>query len=330
MSIDPLLLTSLFKTVGNIADAGIKQLIDSKIIVHKGATLYMHASEFEFAFLLSLGDEQTRGSGILKKIQSLTKKPLEFENIVEIHGHGIPLNENLLDMGVISNNGDIGKIDFGKLIRDVKSSSVFIKVRVNISKELIQFLVPSRINKTSQHFGDSKIEADIELALDYANLWRKVFDQYTIRDIEFEFNLEISPETIITQIPERYRKRIIAAGIAASENNKDAVNFLRIMSRCFLSFETENNRKKLLDVVSVIPSEKLFIKDVYPTMQSMVIAKSGQPIILPGKLRILIGGKLEGNDITLDGKLTIDLKKFAEILSLISKDLQDKTQKLKI
>lgn len=330
MSVDPVILTSLFNTFGTIADAGIKQLIDSKIIVHKGATLYMRASEIEFAFVLSLGDEQSRVGTILKRIQSITKKPLEFENVIEINGHGMPHNENLVEMEIITIFENKGKIDFGKLLRDVKSNMVFIKARVNVSKELIQFLVPSRIVKTSEHFGDEKIEADIELALDYANLWRKIFDQYTVRDIEYEFNLQVSPETIIKQIPEKSRKRIISAGIQALQNNKDAVNFLRIMSSCFLSFENDAVRKKLFDTVSVEPTSKLSIKDVYPTMQSMVIAKSNHPVTLPGKLRIVIGGKLEGDDITLHGKLKIDLKKFSKIVNDISKDIQDKTNKLKI
>ena len=102
------------------------------------------------------------------------------------------------------------------------------------------------------------------------------------------------------------------------------------MSDCFLSFENDNTRKKLLEMVSVEPAEKLFIKEVYPTMQSMAIAKSNQPVILPGNLRIIIGGKLEGDDITLHGKLKIDLNKFSKIINDISKDLQEKTRRLKV
>jgi len=330
MSLDPVILTSLFNTVVSIANIGIQKLIDSKIIVHKGAIFYHRASEFEFAFLLSLGDEKSRVDGILKKIQSLTKKPVEFENIIEIHGHGLTHAENLVNLGMISVNNGKGKIDFGKILRDIKSETVFIKVRVKIDDDLKNLLVTSRIDKTSKHFGDEKIETNIEIALDYANLWRNVFDQFTIRDIDFSFNLDISSETIVKQIPMKYRKRIISAGEKIKQGEKDAVSFLRIMSDCFLSFEKDDKRTQLMNLLSVTPEDKFSIKEVHPTMQSMVIAKVGHPVILPGTLRIKIGAMLEGDDIAIRGKLTIDLKKFSMIISDICKDLQNKTQKLKI
>ena len=170
MAFDPVVLTSLFNTVGGIANAGIQQLIESKIIVHKGATFYHRASEFEFAFLLSLGDEKSRVDSIIKKIQSLTKKPMEFENIIEIHGHGLTHSENLVNLGMITMNDGKGQIDFGKILREIKSNNVFIKVRVKIDDELKEHLVTSRIDKTSKHIGNERIETNIEIALDYANL----------------------------------------------------------------------------------------------------------------------------------------------------------------
>lgn len=330
MSFDPVVLTSLFNTVGSIANAGIQQLIVSKIIVHKGAIFYHRASEFEFAFLLSLGDEKSRVDNILKKIQSLTKKPVEFENIIEIHGHGLTHAENLVNLGMISVKNGKGKIDFGKILREIKSNIVFIKVRVKIDEELRDHLVTSRIDKTSKYIGDEKIETNIEIALDYANLWKNVFDQFTIRDIDFSFNLDVSPETIVKQIPEKYRKRIISAGKKIKQGEKDAVTFLRIMSECFLSFEKDDKRIQLMNLVSVTPEDKFSIKDVQPTMQSMVIAKVGYPVVLPGSLRIRIGAILEGDDIAIRGKLIIDLKQFSKIINDISKDIQNKTQKLKV
>ena len=62
----------------------------------------------------------------------------------------------------------------------------------------------------------------------------------------------------------------------------------------------------------------------------MVIAKVGYPVVIPGRLRIRIGAILEGDDIAIRGKLVIDLKKFSNIINDISKDIQNKTQKLKV
>lgn len=331
MSFDPAILSSLFNTLGNAATTGIQQLINSQIIMHKGATFYHRTSELEFAFLLSLGEESSRGSNFLNKIKSITTKPVEFENIIELNGHGIPKNENLVDLGIITIESGRGKIDFAKLLREIKSNTVFIKVRVKVHDDFKRALVYSRIDQTSRHFeNEKKIETNIEIALDYANLWKKVFDQFTVRDIEFPFHLQISPETIVEQIPQKNRERIISAGEQIGKGNKDAVSFLRIMTECFLSFEKDDKRVQLLDLISIAPDDKFYIKEIYPTMHSMVIAKIGHPIILPGTLRIIIGAMLEGDNITLRGKLTIDLKKFSKIMSDISNDIQNKTQKLKL
>jgi len=329
VSFDPVVLSSLFSSLGSIANTGIQKLIDSKIIVHKGLTFYHRTSELEFAFLISLGDEASRSNDILKKIQSITQKPVEFENIIEIYGHGLPHNENLLSMGIISVSGTSGKIDFGKLLREVKSNTVFIKFRIKIPEELKSHLVPSRIDNTSKHFGKDKIETNIEIALDYANLWKKVFDQYTVRDIEFTFNLEISTETIVEQIPKRYREKIINAARQIAKGNQNAVKFLKIMSDCFLSFEKDVRIQQLLDCVSVEPHDKFIIKSVTPTMESMEIAGIGHPVVLPGKMRITLACVVEGSDVTSLGKLSIDLRKFFKILSEIVLDLQNKTQNLK-
>lgn len=330
MSFDPIILSSLFNTLGSVANSGIQQLINSKIIIHKGATFYHRASEFEFAFLLSLGDESSRSGNFLNKIKSVTKKPVVFENIIDINGYGMPKNENLVDLGVIVVEGNKGKIDFGKLLREIKSNTVFIKVRVKVPEDFKHSLVSSRMEKTSRHIGRERIETNIEIAIDYANLWKKVFDQFTIRDIEFPYHLEISPETIVDQIPPKNRKRIISAGEKIGKGEKDAVNFLRIMSECFLTFEKDDIRTQLMDLISVEPNDKFYIKEIYPTMNSMVIARVGHPVILPGKLRIIVGAMLEGDDITLRGKLIIDLRKFSKIMSDISNDIQNKTQKLKV
>lgn len=330
MSFEAILSTSLLTPLGDVARKGIDKLIDSKIIVHRGLTFYHRSSEFEFVFLISTGPEHSKLNEIIKKIQSHFSKPLKFENVIEVLGYGIPHNENLKDLHIIQEGDTTATIDFGRILTEVKSETVFLKIRIQVPPEIKQFLVASRIDKTSIHYGMESIETDIEIALDYSNLWNKVFDEYTVRDIEFTFNLEVMPLTIIENIPKKYRERIIRAGQLALSGNQDAVRFLRIMSENFLSFESDKRAKQLLETVSVEPEDKFSITAVTPTMQTMEIAGVGHPVVLPGKMRITLGCRIEGKEITLIGKLKIDLKKFIKILSEISADIENQTNKLKI
>jgi hypothetical protein len=65
-------------------------------------------------------------------------------------------------------------------------------------------------------------------------------------------------------------------------------------------------------------------------MQTLEIAGLGHPVVLPGALRITIGARLEGKNITLAGKLTIDLKKFGKIMSEIITEIELNSKNLKI
>lgn len=330
MSFETVLATSFLASLGKAAHDGINTLINSKVIIHRGLTFYHRSSEFEFAFLISLGPEQSRVNEIVKKIQSKLSKPVKFENVIDASGYGISHGENLKELGIIQEKNTNAIIDFGRILKEIKSEIVFLKIRVLVPNELKQFLVPTRIDKTSTHYGKDSIETNIEVALDYSNLWHKAFDEYTVRDIEFTFNLEILPETIVEHIPQKYRKKIIKAAKLVSEGNQDAVRFLRIMSNSFLSFESDKRVGQLRETVSVEPKDKFTVRSIAPTMQTMEIASVGYPIVLPGKMRITLGCRLEGKEITLLGKLKIDLQKFGKILSEISIDIQNQTNKLKI
>jgi len=330
VSVETILSTSLLTPLGNIASKGINSLIDSKIIIHKGLIFYHRSSEFEFAFLISTGSAHSKLNEIIKKMKSYFSKPLEFENVIEISGFGVPHSENLKELGIIQEKNTIATIDFGRILKEIKSETVFLKIRIHVPSDIKRALVASRMDKTSKHYGMESIETDIEIALDYSNLWNKIFDEYTIRDIEFTFELEVLPETIIDSIPEKYRKRIVKAGTMALSGNQDAVRFLRIMTENFMSFESDKRLKQLLETVSVEPKDNFSVRSVLPRMQIMEIAGIGNPMVLPGKMRIILGCRIEGKDLTLLGKLKIDLKKFIQIINEISKDIQDQTRALKL
>ena len=330
MSFETILTTSLLASLGNAGRQGIDKLINSKIIIHRGLTFYHRSSEFEFAFLISLGPKQSRVNEIINKIHSFLSKPLEFENVIDVSGYGISHAENLKELGIIREENTNATIDFGRILKEIKSETVFLKIRVMVPSELKQFLVVSRMEKTSIHYGKDSIETNIEVALDYSNLWSKAFDEFTIRDIEYTFNLQVLPETIVEHIPQKYRKKIIKAASLVSKGNKDAVRFLKIMSNSFLSFERDERAKQLRETVSVEPEGKFTVRSIFPTMQTMEIASVGYPVILPGIMRITLGCRLEGKEVTLLGKLKIDLRKFGKILSEISIDIQNQTYKLKL
>lgn len=191
-------------------------------------------------------------------------------------------------------------------------------------------LVVHRLNKTVRYIGNDILENDIEISLDYANLWNKVLDQYTVRDIEFIFELYVDPRSISEKIPKHYASLIINAAKAISQGNQDAVKFLRVMTEGFMSFEKDNRLKQLRDTVSASPPDLIKITSVTPRMQTLEIASIGHPVVLPGVLRITIGARLEGKDVTLAGKLTIDLKKFGKILSEIVTEIERNSKSLKI
>jgi len=173
------------------------------------------------------------------------------------------------------------------------------------------------IDKNPIYEGEKIISANIEAALDYANLWHKDFDQFNVRDIEFTFNLEIYLETIVAQIPYYQRKKIIEAAKAISKGRKDAISYMKIVSDNFLTFEDENIIDDLKKTVTLEPTTNFQLKTIIPKMQSCEIAAVSHPVILPGWMKIFLGCRLEGRDIVLKGKITIDLEKFKKILTKI-------------
>lgn len=328
-SAEVILAKTIFAILGKVGSDFVKKIIETKIVVSKGVTVYHKSSEIEFAFMLKLGPEHSKANTIINKISSLLNKPIEFDDVIDVNGFGIEHSENLLELKIIKSDKNKTTIDFAHLIKQIKSETVFLKIRKKIPTDLKQLLVVPRLNKTSKHVDKRFIEADIEVALDYADLWSKVLDQYTVRDIEFNFNLEVSPETIVENIPKNLRKRIINAAKTTS-TNRDAVSFLNIMMDIFVLFQSDTMIKKLLDTVIVEPSDSFQILSVNPKMQKLEIASVGYPVVLPGSMNITLACRLEGKEIAKTGLLKIDLQKFSKIISELVLMLEQKTNKLKV
>lgn len=325
MSLDPT-FAPLLIGLGKAAYDWIQELHSTKIVINKGLTFYHRDSELEFTFLVSLNETRSKLNKIVKKIQSTTGEPLTFQNVTCVMGHGMESNEDLVALGAISLSESSAKIDFSKLY-DLKSNTFLIQVRSKANEQLKQLLVSNRIEKSPQNTG-KQIEAYIDVALDYANLWHKIFDQYTVRDIDFIFTLTIDLETILKQIPRKQAKRISKAAELAVCGNTSAIQFLKIMTKSFLLYESDEMITRLQDSISVEP-QNFVLKELYPSMQPMEIPNTGYPVVLPGKMRLRMGCVLDGNQITARGKLVIDIEKFSEVLHEIIQDIQKKTLRLK-
>ena len=312
--------------MGKAAHEWIEQLRDAKVIVSRGLTFYHRDSELEFNFLVSVNGERTKLNRIVQRILATSDASITFENVIGITGHGLECGEDLTALDVISFSEGVAKIDFGKL-HDIKSNTALIRVRTNASDALKRLLVFRKIEKIPQYTG-TKTESRIEVALDYASLWSKTFDQCVVRDIEFISTLNVDLETILDEIPRKQARRIAKAAEQAVRGNADAILFLRIMAKSFLSFESDEMISRLRHLVSVEP-KNFVLKEIHPAMQYVEMPNTGYPVLLPGRIRVRVGCVLEGNQVVACGRLVVDIEKFTEIMHEIVQDIHVKTLKLR-
>lgn len=319
----------LFSDVLGGAVPLIQTLLNSKLIVAKGATVYHKYSEIEYRFDIKIGSESSRADGIIRTLQSFLQKPVEFDNVIEILGYGLPHNENLKELDIITIKDDKATIDFAKLLRTVKSDLVVLTIRTIFPEELRRKLVTARISQNSTYHNGDYIEASLDISLDYADMWYKTFDSFTVREIEFSFNLNIVLKTIEPLIPSDLKKRIRSAAKAVTSGNQKAAEFLKIMNDNFLTFEQEERVSELIQSISVEPKQYFEVTSIIPRMQSCEIAGVRYPVILPGSMNMFLSCRLEGRQVALHGTLRLDLHKFNNVLSHIISDIQKQTHELK-
>jgi hypothetical protein len=322
--------STLLSILGKSVAPFLQKLLDLGIVVHKGATIYHKDSEIEYQLHINFGSITTRMQSITHHIQSYIVNKSEFDEVIDVWGYGLQNNENLKELQIIQISGSIATIDFGRIMKEIKSDLVIITIRKNLSSELLQKLLINHINQNPLHTGDKYSSADIEVALDYANLWYKSFDQFTIRNIEFYFDLEINLQTIISTIPKSQKDRIIQVGKSLLSGNKDAISFMRIMSDNFLSFQKEPIVNALKETVILEPQNNFQLLSVIPKMKTYEFAKFGHPVVLPGSMRINVACRIEGKDIVLKGKLGVDFSKFKKILISIMNQIEKESKNLAI
>ncbi len=155
----------------------IQKLNELGVTIHKGATVFYKSSEIEFTFHFNMGPISTRVDTILKHVKSFLAKPLEFENIIDIHGYGLTPKENLREMGIIQIEGNKATVDFGKILKEIKSNLVILTVRTKLNEKITQALLSVHIDKNPQHEGDKITSANIEAVLEFTTNIGQLIDE---------------------------------------------------------------------------------------------------------------------------------------------------------
>ncbi|MEX0862740.1 hypothetical protein [Nitrosopumilus sp.] len=318
---------SLISALGSTIPSLLQKLSELNVTTRQGVTVFYKSCEIEFVFHFNMGSMTSRLNSIIKPLQKFLVKPIELDHVIDISGYTLTGDNDLKKLGIIQTEKDKATINFGKLL-ELNSDLVILTVRKKLNPKIPEALLSLHIDQNPEYVG-KLTSANIELALDYGNLWYNDFDHFNVRDIEFSFGLTIDLPTIINALSPLQRKKIINAGKAFSQGNRDAISYLRIFSENFLKFQSDELESDLLDCVSMEPENNFHVLSIHPKMQSAEIASVGHPIVLPGEMKIFVECRLEGKDMVLKGKITIDLEKFSKVLRKITSSIEQQTGGLK-
>jgi len=306
----------------------LQKLLGSGELVHKGAILYHKSSEIEYTYQISIGNPQSRINEITKRLKQYLTKPVEFDDVIEIYGFGLPHNEDLKKIGIIKVEGQKATIDFSAIFKTIKSELVTITIRKPFPEILRRKIVEPHMVKSAKHSETDYTETNLEIALDYSDLWYKHFDKFTIREIEFTFNLRVALDSIEQTIPKDFSQKFIHAAKMAKRGDNNALQFIKIAQDKFMLFQNQEKTNEMFKTISINPEQNFKITHVNPVMQSCEIGGAGHPIVLPGSMNISLEGRIEKQDVALSGTLRIDLKQFNRILRNIIDEIKIATKKI--
>jgi hypothetical protein len=290
----------------------IDSLSKSGLSIKKGATIHYSESEIQLMLHIKTGAEYSRVSDIKKIIKRYFLKAFEIDNIVNVEGFGLTHNEDLEKLEVIQRHNNKVVIDFAKMLSVVKSDLIILSIRKKISPKLKKILIVTHITQNPR-LKKGVLEAHLEVAIDYAELWRSSFDSFSVKNIEFNFNLTIAPITIEDLIPLRLKKRTKSAAISALKGNRKALGFLRRASETFLLFESEELMEQLKKTVYIEQPDKFEIVSIVPKMGSYQISDTGHFVVLPSFYRTTVRTRLESGDITLTATIGIDIELISKL-----------------
>jgi hypothetical protein len=306
----------------------VRKLLDSKIVIRQGATIYHEENEIEYQLHLSIGDIQTRTSSIEKVIQSLSLSEITIKGALNAWGSGLPYNENLEELGVIKRRAEGMTVSFQELLRKVRSNLVIISVRKKLPEGLRDHLVTIHFSQNTKTIGSIK-EAYFEILLDYANLWHKSLESFRIRNVVLTFNLEVIEGTIENFVPEDFKSKLRVAAQSLAGGDRNAVRFFNEVTKAFIQFESETVISRLRTMVKAEPPTRVEVLEIIPRMEHYQIAGVSYPVMLPGRVTTKLRTGIEENEFSALGKVVIDLGIFNEIIRGILRKLEIDTRDMK-
>lgn len=319
---------SIISSLGSSFLPILEKLTGSGDILHRGATVYQKSCEIEYTYQISIGTSHSRINGIVKRLKGYLSNPVEFDDVAEIYGFGLPHNEDLKKIGIIQVKGKKAIVDFSRIFKEIKSELVTLSIRKTFPEQLNRMIVEPHMVKTSKYIGTDYIETNMEVILDYADLWYSYFDKFKIKEVQFSFGLNVTLDNLVNCIPKSFVHRFTNAAREAQNGNGNASHFLKIASDKFMTFQNDKRTKEMLNAISVTPEQNFKVIDIHPSMQSCEIAGIGYPIPLPGQMKILLEANLEGKEAAINGIIKIDVKKFNIILKNIVREIETATKKL--
>lgn len=318
-------LTLLASAFGKSIDL-IQKLKEEGNISHTGIIIDYENREAEYRIDITLGEIQSRPNRFKNLLKSLLVKEITID-VKGISGSGIPEGENLVQLNLITLKEKKATIDFPKIFSQVKSSLVVIQIRKSFPQELMKKLLYRNIGRASQR-KSNQIISNMDIGLDYANMWYSQFESFTIRNIVFTNTINLLSEAISEALPKKLRNRLASADNLAL-TNRDARKYLAEFQKLLLEFQSKEFLARLESLFVIEPESNFRITDIKTTMKSYTLSQSGLPQLLPGQFEIKMTANIEDREIVSHGILKFDLDKFQNLLKEVLKKLENKTRKLK-
>ena len=306
----------------------LEKLREKNGIPTSGVIIDYGRSEIEYTFMINLGDVQSRKKTVTKYMSAIANKKITIDDVSHISGVALPTNEDLRKLGIITLRQRTATLDFPALFKKIQGNLVTISFKKSFPRELTNKLVYRNIGKISRHT-EKRIESNLEIILDNANMWRTQFTSFSVRNIIFEINISISKNTILAALPDKLREKLILAD-QESGANSNAKKFLARFQRLISEFQDEDFLNEISKAVSLDPSFSFILRDIKTTMQGYSLTKSGMPLMLPGKIILTIESHIEDDQKSLHGTAFLDTQSYEKTFKALMKKIESETNNIKL
>lgn len=304
-----------------------EELRSSGVKIREGVIFDHQELLAEYSFHIGLGLRHSRLDGLKALVSSALQGTVEIENVVEASAIGLPDFEELGELGVIVLESSKLRISFSELIRKVNSSLVVIRIKKRIANDIRDKIVTFHVSQNARVIGDKSLFY-FEVVLDYADLWKKSVDSFSVQNIVFPINLEVIGQDIEPLLPEPFKERLRRADHAVLSGNRSAIEFLNSLNREFLSFESNETIREFYGMIGFSPPTVAEVLDITPRMQPFQLGDSNYPLILPGSLQVRIKTKIPENEAKQVGSVEIDLSHFKLFVERVVRRVEQATIKL--